>query len=36
MEEKKKPTAQDLQNLVHCFSQPLCGKHLHVTKHFHV
>jgi len=35
-ENEEKSTARDLQNLVHHFSQPLYGKHLHVTKHFDV
>lgn len=35
-ENEEENTAWDLQSLVHCFSQPLHGKHLHVTKHFDV
>lgn len=33
---KEKNTAWSLQSLGHHFSQPLHGKHLHVTEHFDV
>lgn len=35
-ENEGKNTARDLQSLGHHFSQPLHGKHLHVTEHFDV